>query len=185
MTKHRYTDEHDKWLYEHIEKCGSYAHLTKMFNEEFGVTVGKYSISDRCIKQLHIHRNANSGLFRKGKHSGREYKIGDERVFCGYVWVKVNDIRHSGKVTSKMFSKNWVQKQRYVYEQHFGKIPDGHIVVFLDGDHMNFNPENLYCISRKINCVMNKNRWFTDNPVNTLTAIKWCELFYTLKEAEK
>lgn len=39
-------------------------------------------------------------------------------------------------------------------------------------------------LPRKINTVMNCNSWFTTNRENTLTAIKWCELFYALKEAD-
>lgn len=183
MRKHRYTPEQDEWLRQHIEHCDSYRQLTEMFNEHFGVSVGKYSISDRCIKQLHIHRNANSGIFQKGEQRAKTYRIGDERVHNGYVWVKVNDIQHSGKITMKQFKENWMPKQRYVYEQHHGKIPDGHIVVFLDSNSMNFSPDNLYCIPRRINAIMNQNHWFTTERENTLTAIKWCELYYALKGA--
>lgn len=181
MSKHRFTPEQDMWLKQHIEDCDSYKHLTEMFNEHFRVTVGNYSLSDRCIKQLHIHRNANAGMFKKGEQNAKIYKIGDERIYNGYVWIKINDIQHKGKVTMKNFCENWIQKQRYIYELHYGKIPKGYIVIFLDGNNRNFSPDNLYCISRKINIAMNQNRWFTTNPTNTLTAIKWCELFYALK----
>lgn len=184
MSKHRFTPEQDMWLRQHIEHCDSYRHLTEMFNKYFHVTVGKYSLSDRCIKQLGIHRNANAGIFQKGEQHAKMYKIGDERIYDGYVWVKINDIQHSGKTSAKKFRENWMPKQRYIYEQHCGKIPDGCMVVFLDGNPMNFSVSNLYCIPRKINTVMNRNRWFTANRENTLTAIKWCELFYALKEAD-
>lgn len=80
-----------------------------------------------------------------------------------------------------MFKENWVQKHRYIYEQQHGEIPNDHIIIFLDGNKTNFSINNLYCISRKIHAVMNKNRWFSENPDLTLTAIKWCELFYALK----
>lgn len=184
MRKHRYTPEQDEWLRQHIEHCDSFRHLTEMFNEHFCVNVGKYSVADRCNKQLRIHRNANAGMFKKGEQRSKMYEIGDERVYNGYVWVKVNDIQHSGKISAEEFRENWIPKQRYVYEKHYGKIPKGHIVVFLDSNVMNFSPDNLYCIPRKINVVMNKNQWFTTNPVNTLTAIKWCELFYALKGSD-
>ena len=183
MRKHRYTPEQDEWLRQHIEHCNSYRQLTEMFNEHFSVSVGKYSISDRCIKQLHIHRNVNTGTFQKGEQRAKTYRIGDERVYSGYVWVKVNDIQHSGKITIQKFNENWMPKQRYVYEQHHGKIPDGHIVVFLDSNPLNFSTDNLYCIPRRINAIMNQNHWFTTERENTLTAIKWCELYYALKGA--
>lgn len=183
MYKHRYTPQQDEWLRQHIEHCDSYRQLTEMFNEHFGASVGKYSISDRCTKRLHIHRNANTGTFQKGEQHAKKYQIGDERIYNGYVWVKFNDIQHSGKATMKQFKENWMPKQRYVYEQHHGEIPEGCIVVFLDSNIMNFSPDNLYCIPRRINAIMNQNHWFTTERENTLTAIKWCELYYALKGA--
>lgn len=180
--KHYYTAEQDEWLRRHIENCESFAHLAEMFNRHFNTNVGKYSVSDRCCKQLSIHRNTNSGIFKNGEQHAQSYEIGDERIHDGYVWVKVNDIKHCGKVTSKMFKENWVQKHRYVYERQYGKIPNDHIIIFLDSDKTNFAINNLYCIPRKINAIMNQNHWFSENPELTLTAIKWCELYYALKE---
>lgn len=179
--QHRYTPEQDSWLCQHIEHCESYRHLTEMFNNHFGTMVGEYSLTDRCIKRLHIHRNANTGRFQNGMQHGKMYKIGDERIYGGYIWVKVDDVQHIGKVTSKQFRENWIPKHRYVYESAYGKIPDGYIVVFLDRDRMNFSVDNLCCIPRKISAQMSKNNWFTTDRELTLCAIRYCELLFSLK----
>ena len=178
---HVYTDEEKNWLKDNIGKCQTYKHLTKMFNEVFHTSVSQTSIQDVCTKRLHIHRNANSGIFKNGEQNAKTYKIGDEREYNGYIWIKTNDIHHKGRVTSAMFNENWTPKHRYIYMQHYGNIPDGHIVIFLDSNNRNFDIDNLYCISRSISATMSKNRWFTCSRDHTLTAIRYCELQLALK----
>ena len=56
------------------------------------------------------------------------------------------------------------------------------MVCFLDGDNNNFDLNNLYPINRKISAIMSKNKWWTHSRNHTLAAIKWCELFYVLKD---
>ena len=67
-------------------------------------------------------------------------------------------------------------------EQANGPIPEGCLIVHLDGNQTNCELENLYCITPQMRAVMNRNGWLTKDPVLTLTAIRWCELFYTMKE---
>ena len=52
--------------------------------------------------------------------------------------------------------ENWVQKQRVVYEKHYGKIPQGYVVIFLDRNRENFDPENLAAIKRSELARLNK-----------------------------
>lgn len=181
---HEYTDREKEWLMEHIDN-GTLAELTEMFNAEFDVTVPRHSISDMCFKVLKLKKVHNKGRFEKGGGNSLTYPIGAERKYDGYWYVKVDDKYHEGKTTSKMFRENWKQKQVVVYEQAHGKIPDGHFVVFLDTDRENFAIDNLYCIDRKTLAVMNSKSWFKTDPALTLTAIKWCELHYALKEMEE
>lgn len=49
----------------------------------------------------------------------------------------------NGLVRIKVSEKQWVYKQRYIYEQHYGKIPKGYKVVFLNGDKTDYSIENL------------------------------------------
>lgn len=49
----------------------------------------------------------------------------------------------NGLVRVKINKKQWVYKQRYIYEQHYGKIPKGYKVVFLNGDKTDYRIENL------------------------------------------
>lgn len=181
-TYHVYTAEERDWLKKHNDEM-TRDELADKFNEVFGCNVSRSSVKDVCIKRLGLKRSVNKGCFAKGdgRVDNSRLPIGTERRTNGYLMVKYNDIKHDGKVTHKMFRENWMEKQRYVYEQAHGAIPDGYVVVFLDNDSTNYDIENLYCIPRKILAVMNKNNWFNKNPELTLTAIKWCELHYALK----
>lgn len=179
---HKYTDTEKQWLIENICKCTTYKHLTDMFNEKFHTSVSQTSIQDVCTKRLHIHRGVNSGIFKKGEQNARTYNLGDEREYNGYIWIKTNDIHHKGKVTFSMFCENWTPKHRHIYEQHYGRIQDDNIVVFLDGDNRNFDIDNLYCISRRISAMMSSNRWFTCSREHTMVAIRYCELMLALAD---
>jgi hypothetical protein len=55
----------------------------------------------------------------------------------------------------KIADSNWQLLQRHVWEQHFGPIPKGHVVVFKDGDFKNCNINNLEVISKKENMARN------------------------------
>ena len=77
------------------------------------------------------------------------------------------------------------EHQKKIYEDHYGPVQNGKIVVFLDRNPENFDINNLYCVDRKILVRMNQNSWFTHDRDHTLTAIKWCELFYAMKDKSR
>ena len=79
--------------------------------------------------------------FKDGNIPHNAYAAGTEIVRDGRVYIKVSGIR-----TLQL-------KHRYVWEQHHGKIPEGHIIKFKDGDFMNCDIDNLYIMSRADACV--------------------------------
>ncbi len=79
--------------------------------------------------------------FKDGNIPHNAYADGTELVRDGRVYIKVPGIR-----TLQL-------KHRYVWEKHNGKIPDGHIIKFKDGDFMNCDISNLYVMSRADACV--------------------------------
>lgn len=138
---------------------------------------GLYRISGRRSHYISIGRYLTQTL---GIKHGQLNKlaIGDETVnnFDGYVRVKISDDPNGG-------GKNFVTKQRVLYEQMHGvQLPDDYVVVFLNNDKRDFSKENLYAIPRRFLPFMTKNKWWSDDPTLTLTAIKWCEHYYTAKD---
>lgn len=91
--------------------------------------------------------------FKKGQDPHNTQPIGYERVTVdGYVEVKVRHLKDGdGK------NKNFELKQRLIWEQNNGPIPDGGIIEFLDGDKLNFEDSNLVLRTRKENLQRNRN----------------------------
>lgn len=141
-----------------------------------GRKVTKGAISHYMSDTLGITRCGRNHILQKGERIGYVAPIGSEYVNNdGYTFVKVSD--------TGIKNADWKTKQTVEWERLYGSKPNG-LVVFLNGDRKDFSKDNLYCVSRKINLVMNSNKWFTQSREHTLTAIKWCELFYSLQEAK-
>lgn len=104
--------------------------------------------------------------------------IGSEHRYGGYTMVKVDDKATGTKKDRRSYKENWRPKHVWVWEQHHGKLPPKHQVIFLDGDHENFNIENLAAIPLQCVVMMNRNGWIKGNTELTKTAIKLCELHY-------
>ena len=167
-----YTEEQDSWLRAYAP-AHSRKDTAEAFNARFNDNRSEFSIKVRCNKHLHIH-------FLGDRRKNRSLPIGTERIRSGYRWVKVSDnIPSDGQAAAYT---NWKQKSQIVYEDAYGSIPDGYLVVFLNRNTLDCRPENLYAVSPKVNREMSKKNWWSEDPRITLAAIKWCELFYTIKD---
>ena len=79
-------------------------------------------------------------FFQKGNQPHNTLKVGDRRVNSyGYMEEKIAE------------PNKWGFVHRMMWEEANGNVPNGHIIVFKDGDKMNISLENLECISRKEN----------------------------------
>ena len=176
---HRYTETEIEWVREKQDTM-TRAKLAEAFNEKFGASVTRYSISDLCTKQLGLHRTSNDGCY--GKKEKEELPIGTIRKSQTGTYIKVADCKNAH--ISGYQKPYWLPLQEKIYQDVHGEIEKGKMVCFLDGNTENFDIDNLYCIDRKISCVMSANQWWTKDREHTLTAIKWCELHYALKKGE-
>ena len=164
--------------------------LTENLNKKFGTQRSYDSVTSNCIKKLHLRHSFNRGDIKKGeKRQKTDVPIGSEYWNGRTLWIKYTDKYtyeyESGKKRSRSKDRNWMIKSRYVWENAGRTIPKGWLLVFLNKNPRDCSISNLYCVPKKINFMMAKNHWYTENPNTTLTAIKWCELFYTLKEYSK
>ena len=100
-------------------------------------------------------KNSRKTTFKKGNIPANHREIGEERITKdGYVEIKVRD---------RCGNDNWEYKHRWIYEQHYGKIPKGHNIIFLDGNKQNFNIDNLKAVSKAEDLIMNHNKFFTED----------------------
>ena len=93
----------------------------------------------------------------------------------GYLWIKVKEVEGANK-------KNWIQKHRYVWEKHNGKVPKGYKIVFLDGNCLNCDISNLDCVPVSIQMSLN---YVPHNPLLRRCKIKSCILKELLEGYKK
>ena len=95
--------------------------------------------------------------YKKGNKPSNAVPIGTERMRysgskpedIGYVYIKICD----GKG-----NKNWIPKQKYIYEKYYGKTPDKSKIIFADGNRFNFDINNLICVTSHEELIMNKHK---------------------------
>lgn len=151
--------------------------VTKSLNDNFGTEFGENQI-DAYIKN-HGYKSGRTGCFKKGnkpwntgskgqgltKANAGSFKKGNvpETIRPLYFERKNKDKLIEIKVpipnVAKKTKTRFMHKQRWVYEQHFGPIPDGYVVSFRDGNRENFDPENLMLLSKAEMLSFNQNRY--------------------------
>ena len=88
--------------------------------------------------------------YKKGNLPHNTKPIGWERKNKdGYIEVKV-----AMRPSAPNRSDNFELKHRIIWEEHFGEVPEGHVVTFLDGDKSNFELSNLALLTRGEHAIM-------------------------------
>ena len=164
----KYTDEMKQFILDNYK--GRYnQELADLFNQKFNT-----NITSRTIKSYKANNKLNSGLtgkFRKGQTPHNKGKKMPKEVYEKVkhtMFAKGNVPPNHRPVGSERISKDgyievkvaepnkWRLKQRVVYEETKGKIPEGCQIIFLDGNKRNFDIDNLRCITRSellyLNC---------------------------------
>ena len=169
----RFTRKEVDWLLVNHSQYETYRAFTTAFNAAFRAGRSQQSIQDKCSKNLGI-KFGNSTVYKNGNVK-KQHPVGTIKT-CrnGNAYIKVQDSYLSHQTGYQ--EPYWLPIQKKVWIDHFGVVPDGKYVVFLDGNRNNLAIENLYCIDRKISIRMASNKWYTEDKELTLTAIKWCEL---------
>ena len=110
-------------------------------------------------------------MYSKGNRPKQYLPIGTEKKLSdGYIWVKVDDQLCAKK------NVNWKQKQRLIWEQHNGPVPEGMFVTFLDGNRENFAIENLALITRAEHARLNQSGLRSEDPEITAAALQLAKL---------
>lgn len=164
----KYTDEMKQFILDNYK--GRYnQELADLFNQKFNT-----NITSRTIKSYKANNKLNSGLtgkFRKGQTPHNKGKKMPKEVYEKVkhtMFAKGNVPPNHRPVGSERISKDgyievkvaepnkWRLKQRVVYEEAKGEIPEGCPIIFLDGNKRNFDIDNLRCITRSellyLNC---------------------------------
>jgi hypothetical protein len=186
MVGHRYTQEEHEFLRKFIP-----GHTLKEIVAEYNKNFEDQITESRVKGYMNNHKinNGLTGRFKKGhvpankgthpptrgRMAETQFKkgnlphntkpIGHERTRKdGYIEVKVKM-----RPSNTKCNDNFKLKHRMVWEKEYGPIPEGHVVIFLDGDNRNFEISNLALISLAENAVMTKKRLRSTIPEATKT----------------
>ena len=119
-------------------------------------------------------KGAEKGWFKKGHVPHNKAYIGDEAwTTDGYLKVKIAE------------PNVWRFKHIMEWEKHNGKVPDGYCISFKDGDHCNCNIENLICITKAENSVMNAQKLRSSSPEITETGVTLAKLNILISEIQR
>ena len=113
--------------------------------------------------------------FQKGNKPATWLPVGSERVDAkdGYVLIKTKE------------PNVYEHKHRVIWEREHGLIPDGHNVIFLNGDRTDLRLENLALISKATHALINKNGLRYKDPELTKTGIIIGELIAEAGKANR
>ncbi|MDR0731533.1 MAG: HNH endonuclease [Treponema sp.] len=167
----KYLPHHIRFL-KGIVKGRSYAEITGLFNREFGFAISVKAMG--ALLKTHKLKNgrecrfrpgnisfnkgrkgycapgSEKGWFRPGHKPFNTMPVGSGRVNAG----GYAEIKYSGK--SGPPKNRWKGKHVLTWEKANGPVPEGHAVIFADGDRRNFKPGNLVLVSRKELAVLNR-----------------------------
>lgn len=200
-----YTVQQERFLKENAPKMSRKA-LTELFNLRFGLCKSEQAIKSWCNSRG--YNSASTGRFEKGcvtwqkglsaeeirghyteesfkrrvtkvAEANRFRKIGDEIVIDGVPWV-IASVEYGVPLYNRR-----VPKRRWVWEKLHGEIPKDCCIICLDGNPMNCEPDNLYCMPIKFRALMSKNKWWSNDRELTLAAVRWCELHYAIRDCKE
>lgn len=206
--KSQYTEEQDEFLKENRAKYDIHE-LTALFNSHFSSNRTEKSIASHC--KTKGYRAGSDGRFTQGhdpwtkglsreeirSHFSEEGLANRSRGLSCRSWHKVGDTiyrRINGKVYPYIlisddpaipWKKRIYPKTRFVWEKEHGLVPDGHVIIPLDGDICNTDISNLRCISNKQKIQFVMNDWW-DIPADLKdTAITWTKLVDEIADIQK
>lgn len=139
---------------------------------------GNRNVMQKALKLGLRYAGPRRGVFRKGHETFNKGKKmpADVRAKVAHTMFQKGHLPHNAKTTSdgcirirydnrgipvkyiRISLGKWEYLSRYVWRQHHGEIPKGHIVTHKDGDSMNCDISNLELISRADNARRNYRR---------------------------
>ena len=169
--KYNFTDRQ----IEYIKKIA----VNRGWREISDMFYSKYKIR---LKQGTISYLKNKYNFYSGYHTKNpsKYVKGHLRNFKGIGYESVDNQNGYTYVTIGINKK--ISKQRYIWEQHYGKIPEGYVVTFLNQDNTDFRLENLELVKKETMLTCIGNRMISKEPEVTRLGLLNADLLNRTRE---
>lgn len=163
----RYPERVMQYIRKNYKGCGP-KEMAKRMNKELGT-----DYSARQIKAFYENRSLDSGItgyfekgtippnkgkkgychpaavptqFKKGNVPVNKFPVGTvKKKTDGYIWKKIGE-----------GEREWKQLHRILWEEANGPIPEGHVLIFKNGNKEDVRLENLILVTLEENAVMNR-----------------------------
>lgn len=166
-----YTEEMKEWIRQEYPKASSSDEKARLFNERFGGNRKGHSIREMARRLgVNLSEEALDHYKKKSADHIVNYNTTVKAKPIGYVGRKSNGYN------MVKTEDGWVSQARYEYLKHHDEIPNGYVVIFLDGDNTNVEPSNLMAIPQAWQAWMTAHKFWSSHPKITETGIMWCRL---------
>lgn len=191
---HKWTIEEKEYLKE-IVLGRSYKEIASLMKDKFNYEF-KISQIQSAIRRYNLN-TGRSGRFEKGItpwNKGTKGYTGPNKTSFkkGIIPLTIRPVgseridNRDGYTKVKIGEPNkWELKQKLIYEQHYGEVEKGYVVIFLDGDKTNFNIDNLHKVSRHQLLLLNQNKLIYENKELTKAGIEVANLIIKARERKK
>lgn len=162
--------------------------LSELLNEKFNCSVTPSQLRDKCFK---LGLKADVQRFEKGRKAWNEgvknsTGVSSTRFKKGYVPTNKSPEGHEVinvyGYREVMFNGRFQLKHRMIWEQHKGKIPENHFIIFKNKDITDLRIENLECVSRAELVVLSKSFAGLSTPETHETCILMAKLKSKVKQ---
>ena len=146
--------------------------IINLMYEKYNIKLTKEQIKN-FKNYYHISSDVDT-KWQKGRTPYNKKSIGTEiTTKDGYILVKVAE------------PSEYKFKHQIIWEQHYGKIPKGHYVIFLDQDRTNYDINNLKLVKKEDLMMACGKKLFFKNKELTETGLLIAQLTNKMKEVEK
>lgn len=186
--EHKYTSDQDAFLRDNSSKM-TRKELVDSFNKRYGTSIKENAIVQRCFlrgwkagsdgkfkvggvpwikskggREEYVAKlkGGNSTSFKKGHTSNFTFPTGTIRIWSDEPMIKTDD--------------GWKVWLRHLWEQEHGEIPDGYVVISVDGDRDTKDVSKLRMISNRTLTTLMSNNWVGEGEAIVDTGIVWCTL---------
>jgi hypothetical protein len=190
---HYFTPEQKEFIKNNV-KGRSSEELHKIFNDQFELSLGINQI--RAFKKNHKLSSGLDGRFKKGNVPFNKGKKGlniggiETRFKKGqkphnYKPIGTERINGEGYVDIKINANKWRPKHQVIWEQHNGKIPRGHVIIFGDGNKFNFDVNNLISVSRSQLAILNTKKLIQNDADLTRTGLIIADIYHAIGQKRR
>ena len=191
--QHKWTNEEKEYL-KSIVKNNSYKEITKKMNDRFNCDFSEGQIKGAITRNKLV--TGRDGHFKKGSipwnkglsymPNNKETRFQKGNIPHGHREVGSERIIRDGYIEIKVAEPNvWDLKHRVIYKEHYGEIPDGHNIIFADGNKMNFDIDNLIAVSKSEMLILNNNNLRFEDKELTKVGVNIAKVIDKAKKVSK